>query len=97
MNAISLTVSVLHGDIFAPSFLVPQLPHELDRIVLTALAPDPARRYPSAAKLADELAALRFSPRGSDTFVPLPRRAARAHRADPVIMLLPRRRFEMLN
>jgi serine/threonine-protein kinase len=88
--------SVLHGDIFPPSFLVPQLPHEVDRIVLTALAPDPARRYPSAAKLAEELAALRFSRRGSDTFVAL-RRAVRPHRVEPMIMLLPRRRFEMLN
>jgi serine/threonine-protein kinase len=88
--------SVLHGDIFPPSFLVPQLPHELDRIVLTALAPDPARRYPSAAKMAIELAELRFAPRGSDTFVPI-RRTAAPPRIEPKILLLPRRRFEMLN
>jgi serine/threonine protein kinase len=88
--------SVLHGDIFPPSFLVPQLPHELDRIVLTALSPDPARRYPSASKLASELASLRFAPRGSDTFLPI-RRIARPARTEPTMMLLPRRRFEMLN
>jgi serine/threonine-protein kinase len=88
--------SVLHGDIFPPSFLVPQLPHELDRIVLTALAPDPARRYPTAAKLAAELAELRFAPRGSDTFMPI-RRVAQPVRTEPIIMLLPRRRFALLN
>jgi serine/threonine-protein kinase len=88
--------SVLHGDIFPPSFLVPHLPHELDRIVLTALAPDPARRYPSAAKLAVELAELKFAPRGSDSFLPI-RRVAAPPRIEPKILLLPRRRFEMLN
>jgi serine/threonine-protein kinase len=88
--------SVLHGDIFPPSFLVPQLPHELDRIVLTALAPDPARRYPTAAKLAGELAEMRFAPRGSDTFMPI-RRVVGPARAEPRVMLLPRRRFALLN
>jgi serine/threonine-protein kinase len=87
--------SVLHGDIFPPSFLVPQLPHDLDRIVLTALAPDPARRYPSAAKLAAELAELHFA-RENDAFVPI-RRVTRRARTEPTIMLLPRRRFALLN
>jgi serine/threonine protein kinase len=89
--------SVLHGDIFPPSFVVPHLPHELDRIVLTALAPDPARRYPSTARMATELAELRFAPRGSDAFLPIRRKVASIPRTEPRIMLLPRRRFEMLN
>jgi hypothetical protein len=88
--------SVLHGDIFPPSFLVPKLPAELDRIALTALAPDPQRRYPSPAKLASELAELRFAARASDTFVPV-RRAIRGPRVEPTILLLPRRRFNALN
>ena len=88
--------SVLHGDVFPPSLLVPELPPELDRIVLTALSPDPARRYPSASKLACELSIVKFAPQLRDAFVPA-RRVALAPRSEPKILLFPRRRFELLN
>ena len=88
--------SVLHGDVFPPSLLVSELPPELDRIVLTALSRDPARRYPSASKLASELSIVKFAPQLRDAFVPA-RRVALAPRSEPKILLFPRRRFELLN
>jgi eukaryotic-like serine/threonine-protein kinase len=88
--------SVLHGEVLPPSLLVPQVSLELDSIVLTALARDPARRYTSAAKLAAELSTVKVAQRKSDVFVPI-RRAARPPRPEPKMLILPRRRFELLN
>jgi hypothetical protein len=48
-----------------PSRLVPDLPLDVDAVVLTALATNPAARYPSAAALADDLARLRGGSRVS--------------------------------
>jgi serine/threonine-protein kinase len=88
--------SVLHGDVFPPSLLAPQIPLELDCIVLTALSADPARRYASPAKLAAELSSVRMATRRSDAFIPL-RRVAQGPRAEQKLLILPRRRFELLN
>ncbi len=38
-----------------PSRLVPDLPRELEQVVLTAIDRDPGRRYPDARRLADDL------------------------------------------
>jgi serine/threonine protein kinase len=47
---------ILAGRLRAPSEVRPEVPFALDAIVLRALAPDPADRYPSAEALAGELA-----------------------------------------
>ncbi|HLK89068.1 MAG TPA: serine/threonine-protein kinase [Polyangia bacterium] len=47
--------NVAEMEIPAPSALRPDVPPELDRIVLRALARDPAERYPSGQALADDL------------------------------------------
>ena len=47
---------ILAGRLRAPSELRPEIPFELDAVVLRALAPDRADRYPSAEALAAELA-----------------------------------------
>jgi serine/threonine protein kinase len=46
---------VLHADPLSPRRLRPDLPADLETIVLTCLAKEPARRYGSAAALADDL------------------------------------------
>jgi hypothetical protein len=40
-----------------PSQVVPQLPSDVDDVVMTALADDPAERYPSAGRFAARLTA----------------------------------------
>jgi TolB-like protein len=50
---------ILNRDPPPPSFARPDLPHELDRIVLKSLRKDPAERYQTAADLAVDLKALR--------------------------------------
>ncbi len=52
---------ILHGKLRAPSELRPELPFELDAMVLRCLSPDPADRYPSAAAFAAEVAT-RYDP-----------------------------------
>lgn len=45
--------AVLHDHIRPPSEVVPGLPEGFDEVVMTALARDPAARYPSASALGD--------------------------------------------
>jgi serine/threonine protein kinase len=52
---------ILTGKLRAPSELRPELPFELDAMVLRCLTPDPAERYPSAAAFASEVAT-RYDP-----------------------------------
>jgi serine/threonine protein kinase len=47
---------ILAGKLRAPSELRPEIPFELDAMVLRCLSPGPADRYPSAASFADEVA-----------------------------------------
>src|SRR5262249_11486903 len=48
-------LQVLNSDPGPPSRWRPRLARDLDTVCLTALAKDPAERYPSAAALADDL------------------------------------------
>ncbi|MBX2800648.1 MAG: serine/threonine protein kinase [Myxococcales bacterium] len=48
---------ILAGDAVPPSQIRPQVPVELERIVMQCLARDPSERYPSAAQLAEALEA----------------------------------------
>jgi WD40 repeat protein/serine/threonine protein kinase len=48
-------LQVLHEEPLKPSRLRPGLPRDLDTICLKCLAKDPARRYASAARLAEDL------------------------------------------
>jgi serine/threonine protein kinase len=52
---------ILRGKLRAPSELRPELPFELDAMVLRCLSPDPADRYRSAAAFAAEVAT-RYDP-----------------------------------
>jgi WD40 repeat protein len=52
-------VQVLHEEPLKPGRLRPGLPHDLDTVCLKCLAKDPARRYQSAAALAEDLARFR--------------------------------------
>jgi serine/threonine protein kinase len=52
---------ILRGKLRAPSQLRPELPFELDEMVLRCLSRDPADRYPSAAAFAAEVAT-RYDP-----------------------------------
>jgi serine/threonine protein kinase len=52
---------ILRGQLRAPSELRPELPFELDAMVLRCLSPDPADRYRSAAAFASEVAT-RYDP-----------------------------------
>jgi serine/threonine protein kinase len=47
---------ILAGHLRAPSEVRPELPFELDVLVLRCLAPDPRERWPSAAEVAREIA-----------------------------------------
>jgi len=54
-SEIEVMTSIVERDVTPPSTWLPGYPAELERIVLTALARDRARRYPSAQHLAHEL------------------------------------------
>jgi serine/threonine protein kinase len=57
---------ILAGRLRAPSEVRPELPFELDALVLRCLAPDPRERWPSAADVARELAPLYDPAVGTD-------------------------------
>jgi eukaryotic-like serine/threonine-protein kinase len=54
-SEIELMTAIVERDVTPPSVWVPGYPPELERIVLTALARERGRRYPSAQHLAREL------------------------------------------
>jgi len=52
----SVALAIAAGAFPAPRVVRPDVPADLEKIVLVALAVDPRRRYPSAAAMADDLA-----------------------------------------
>jgi serine/threonine-protein kinase len=78
----------LMGKIDPPSALVPGIPEELEDVIMIALAPDPAARYPDASSFAFAARRAVF-PRGRSLLTGLPglRRATREN----VILSRPRR------
>jgi serine/threonine protein kinase/Tfp pilus assembly protein PilF len=55
LDRAALLHQVLHVEPARPRRLVPSLPRDLETVVLKAIARDPARRYQSAAEMADDL------------------------------------------
>lgn len=55
VNPADLFQKILHEDPLSPSLRVPDIPRDLETVVLKALEKDPARRYPSAGALAGDL------------------------------------------
>ena len=63
-NTVQILANVVGGKATPPRQVSSQIPFVLDRIVMRAMAPEAARRYPEAAALADELS--RFLDRQGD-------------------------------
>jgi len=80
---------VIDDDPVTPSRLVPRVPRDLETICLKCLHKDPARRYESAAALADDLARyLRGEPIRGRRVPPWERGAKWAYRRPVAAMLL---------
>ena len=62
--------NVMDAPVAAPSSLRPEVPPELDAIVLRALARDPAARYQSAHEIADELETVLVAARYQSRMLP---------------------------
>ncbi|HEX6243868.1 MAG TPA: serine/threonine-protein kinase [Polyangiales bacterium] len=60
-SEIDVMTSIVERDVTPPSVFIPGFPRELERILLTALARDRARRFPSAQHLARALEELAVS------------------------------------
>jgi eukaryotic-like serine/threonine-protein kinase len=71
-----------------PRRLQPRLPRDLEAITLHCLEKEPARRYPSALALAEDLAAFREGRHVIARPVGAPARLARACRRRPLVALL---------
>jgi len=54
-TAVDTIMQVVHDDPVPPTHLVPGIPRDLETICLKCLRKDPARRYTTAASLADDL------------------------------------------
>ncbi|HET6575472.1 MAG TPA: serine/threonine-protein kinase, partial [Fimbriiglobus sp.] len=54
-TALDTVLHAVHDDPVAPARLQPKVPRDLETVCLTCLQKDPAKRYPSAAALADDL------------------------------------------
>jgi eukaryotic-like serine/threonine-protein kinase len=57
-NEASVLARVLNTDIPAPSSVAPDLPKAFDRVVLRGLERDPAKRYPTARDMANDLGSI---------------------------------------
>jgi serine/threonine protein kinase len=55
-NPIQIVDQLLNAEPVAPRALQPEVPHDLETICLKCLQKDPARRYPTAGRLAGDLA-----------------------------------------
>jgi len=77
-HPVRLIEAILNGDVPLPSQLRPQLHPALERIIIRALEPQPARRFMRAADLADALEALLVTTRPQpSSFSPVMRSAGR--------------------
>jgi serine/threonine protein kinase len=68
-----------------PSFIVPALPEALDDIILTALAPDPEQRYPTASALWEAIHAVVYSSHLKPAYNTIPRRSSGTTSPRPAI------------
>jgi tRNA A-37 threonylcarbamoyl transferase component Bud32 len=73
----AVITQILNDEPLAPRRLAPELPRDLDTIILKCLAKDPGRRYASAQALADDLRAFLAGRPISARLPSLPERAAR--------------------
>ncbi|MBK8975015.1 MAG: protein kinase [Planctomycetes bacterium] len=83
----SLWRAIEIGDLTDPRKHNPSLPRDLSAVVLTAIARDPARRYATAAELADDVARVRAREPVTARHAPWHERAIRTVRRHPTTSL----------